>query len=219
LAILIQREVDTNKRVVAWIHTGFESDYQKMFKEIRSVMVTDLASIKDAGKQIESKVVTVKPIISERELKEKIEMAFAREGNPISPAKTINLKNGQRVYASEVRKDKKKDLFAVMVSKPVPCDVCHDVHFIYVFDATGKILQLIPLQLTKWGNKPWDEADIEQMRKRIVGRYIQSSFDFDPEIDAVSSATITSSIIFKSLEEELGTFGELKEKGFLSDND
>jgi hypothetical protein len=102
-----------------------------------------------------------------------------------------------------------------MVDKPNPCDVCHDVHFIYVFDATGKILQLIPLELTKYGNEPWDAADIEKIRQRIVGRYIQSSFDFDPEIDAVSSATITSSIIFRSLEEEQITLKELKEKGFL----
>ena len=112
-------------------------------------------------------------------------------------------------------KDKKKNVFAVMVSRPTPCDVCHDVHFIYVFDATGKILRLVPLQLTKYGNEPWDQADIEKIRKRIEGQYIQSSFDFDPEIDAVTSATITSSIIFRSLEEEQITLRELKEKGFL----
>ena len=53
------------------------------------------------------------------------------------------------------------------------------------------------------------------MWKRVVGRYIQLPFDFDPEIDAVTSATITSSIIFKSLEEEQAVFRELKEKGLL----
>lgn len=35
---------------------------------------------------------------------------------------------------------------AKVVSRPPPCDVCHDIHFIYVFDSTGKILQFVPLQ-------------------------------------------------------------------------
>ncbi len=56
---------------------------------------------------------------------------------------------------------------------------------------------------------------VENMRKRVVGRYIYLPFDFDPKIDAVTSATITSSIIFKSLEEEQSVFMELKEKGLL----
>jgi hypothetical protein len=216
LAMLIRRDPKTGKSIVAWTHSGFDSDYEGMFNEIKNLMNTDLAIIKEEGKTIQPKVVEVKPILSDRELQEKIEKVFAMEGSRISNLKTISLKSGRTIYMSMIQQDmKKKNIFAVMVSRPNPCDVCHDVHFIYVFEGSGKILQLIPLQPTKYGNEPWDNKDIEKMQKRVVGRYIQMPFDFDPKIDAVTSATITSSIIFKSLEEEQAVFRELKEKGLL----
>lgn len=217
LAMLIRRDPKTGKGIVAWTHSGFDSDYDGMFNEVKRFMTTDLDSIKEEGKTIQPKVVEVKPILSDRELQEKIENAFAKEGSRISNLKTIDLQSGRTIYTSMVQQDmKKKNIFALMVSRSNPCDVCHDVHFIYVFEASGKILQLIPLQPTKYGNEPWDNMDIEKMQKRVVGRYIQLPFDFDPKIDAVTSATITSSIIFKSLEEEKAVFKELKEKGLLS---
>jgi hypothetical protein len=95
------------------------------------------------------------------------------------------------------------------------CDVCHETHFIYTFEADGKILQFIPLRLSKYGNEDWDEADIAKMRLRIVGRYIYHPFAFKAKVDAVTSATITSASIFKGLSEGQRIFRELKAKGLL----
>ena len=217
LAVLIRRDSRTGKSIVARTHSGFDSDYNEMFNDIKTVINIDLAIIKEEGKRIQTRVVEVKPILSDRELQEEIELAFSKEGDRVSNIKTLNLRNGRTIYTSMVQRDmKKKYIFAVMVSRPTPCDICHDVHFIYIFEANGKILQLISVRLTKDENEPWDNMDIEKMRKRVVGRYLQLPFDFDPKIDAVTSATITSSIIFKSLEEEQAVFRELKEKGLLS---
>ena len=83
------------------------------------------------------------------------------------------------------------------------------------FEQTGKILQLIPIQLTKEDNEDWDETDLEKIREKIVGRHINMPFDFDPDVDAVTSATITSLMIFKSLDDGQNLFRELKEKGLL----
>ena len=77
---------------------------------------------------------------------------------------------------------------------------------------------MIPIQLSKYGNKKWSEADIEKMRGRIVGRYMSAPFKFNPEIDAVSRATITSSMIFKSLNEGIAVLNELKAKKYLRGN-
>jgi hypothetical protein len=93
--------------------------------------------------------------------------------------------------------------------------VCHDIHFIYVFDATGKILQFIPLQLPKYGNKDFDEADVAKIRKRFVGRHIYKQFKFDANVDAVTRATITSAVIFRSLNDGMSLFNELKKKGYI----
>ena len=95
------------------------------------------------------------------------------------------------------------------------CDVCHDVHFIYTFDASEKILQFIPIQLTKYGNQDWDEADIAKMRRKIVGRFIYHPFSFKAKADAVASATITSAAIFRGLNEGQEIFKELKKKGLI----
>jgi hypothetical protein len=101
------------------------------------------------------------------------------------------------------------------VSRPPPCDVCHDIHYIYVFDSSGTIVQFIPLQLTKYGNRHFSEADIAKTRDRIVGRPINEPFNFDAKVDAVTRATITSAVIFKALNEGQALFGELKEKGMI----
>jgi len=216
LDIYLRKNPETGAWIVAGTHLGFDSDYQKMFQEIQRLMNVDFAAILDEGKKIKAKSIKVKPILSETELQKKIKTAFEKEGSPISKLKKIELQNGQTVYSSVVRQDgQKKIVLAAMVMHPSPCDVCHEVHFIYVLEGTGKILQFIPVQLTKYGNKHWDDRDVEKMRKSLVGRYILMPFDFDPAIDAVTSATITSSVIFRSLEEEQGVLRELKEKGLL----
>ena len=91
--------------------------------------------------------------------------------------------------------------FAVVVNRESVCDICHAIQFIYVFDENGNIADFEPIHLTKYGNKKWSEKDIAEMRQRIVGRSILHpvNFDFDSEVDAVSSATITSAVIFQSL--------------------
>jgi len=102
-----------------------------------------------------------------------------------------------------------------VVSQKPTCDVCHDILFVYSFEASGKILDFIPLQLSKYGNAPWDEADITKMRNKIIGRYIFNPFSFDGRVDAVTSATISSAAIFKGLNEGQILFKELKEKGLI----
>ena len=98
-------------------------------------------------------------------------------------------------------KSKNARYFAVVVNRESVCDICHAIQFIYVFDEKGDVIDFEPIYLTKYGNKEWNDKEIEKMRKRIVGRSVLHpvNFDFDPEVDAVTSATITSTMIFKAL--------------------
>ncbi|NIQ93536.1 MAG: hypothetical protein GWO11_04795, partial [Desulfuromonadales bacterium] len=105
--------------------------------------------------------------------------------------------------------------FAEVVSRPSVCDVCHDLHFIYVFDRRGRVLRFIPLQLTKYGNRSWNSKEVEHMRSRVVGRYLSAPWRFDPEVDTVSSATITSAIIFDSLARGEELMEKLRQRGLL----
>ncbi len=216
LAIFVRRDPQRKASIVADTHLGFEPDYKGTFKQIQELMDMNLGTIVAEGKKTEAQVVVIKPIIDEKALQGKIKAAFEKEGEEVIELTKMNLQSGRNVYTGVVQKDEQsKRLFAVIVSRPPPCDVCHDVHFIYLFDVTGKIIQFIPLQLTKYGNEDWDDIDIEKMRKRVIGRYINMPFDYDPEIDAVTSATITSSVIFDSLDEGQSLFREIKEKDLL----
>jgi hypothetical protein len=128
----------------------------------------------------------------------------------------VTLRSSQEVYTALLeREGRERRLFAKTISRPPTCDLCHDIHFIYVFDSAGEVLRFEPIQLTKYGNKLWDDRDIAKMRGRVIGRYIFDSYAFDPEVDAVSSATITSSIIIDAVFREENLLQELREKGLI----
>jgi uncharacterized protein with FMN-binding domain len=60
----------------------------------------------------------------------------------------------------------------------------------------------------------WNATDTEKMRQRVIGRYLTAPRPFDPKVDAVSSATISSSIIFDSISRGEELLKELHEKGY-----
>lgn len=216
LALFVRQAPGGDASVVAGTHLGFDRDYEGTFKEIQKLMAVNLANTREEGKKTKAKVVYAEPILSEKALQAKVKKAFEKEGDKLGEIKKIALSSDLPIYTSTVQKDgHSKSLFAVMVSTPPPCDVCHDIHFIYLFEEKGEILQLIPIQLTKYDNEDWDETDLKEMREKVVGRRINMPFDFDPKVDAVTSATITSSMIFKSLDDGQTLFRELKKKGLL----
>ena len=90
----------------------------------------------------------------------------------------------------------KKILFARVVSRASVCDVCEDTQFVYFFDEKGKITNLVPIKLGKDGNEQWDENDLRKIKSRIVGRYITETLEFNARVDAISTATVTSALIF-----------------------
>lgn len=107
-------------------------------------------------------------------------------------------------------------VFARLESAPSLCDVCHDSHFLYLFDQEGVILDFVPLQLTKYGNVVWNEQDVDKILKRIRGKNLFSEFSFDPAVDAVTTATMTSSLIYECFDRAKTVFAEFKEYRFRS---
>jgi hypothetical protein len=93
--------------------------------------------------------------------------------------------------------------------------VCHDVQFIYVFDKSGGVIDFDPIQLTKYGNEHFSEADVAKIRGRILGKHIFEPFVFDAKVDSVTRATITSAVIFKGLNKGASLYEELKKRGLL----
>jgi hypothetical protein len=211
-AIYVRPALGGRSGIVAGTHEGFIEDYEAQFKEMKALMQKDFGSIQQAGGAIAEQVTTVAPVMSADESKEKIRAAFNFTGH----VDEIELEGYGKVYAFEIQEQGRKSrFFAKSVSEPPPCDQCHDVHFIYVFDGSGKMQGLIPVSLPKYGNKKWNETDVEEMWQKLAGRNIKEPMAFDEKVDALSGATITSVVIFKNIHDNGGLLDALKATGWI----
>jgi len=100
-------------------------------------------------------------------------------------------------------------LYAQVVSRAPTCDVCHGVHFILVFDSYGMLRYFEPLHLTKYGNVKWSTYDADSMRRRIIGLDVRYPLNYDPAVDSVTMATMTSSLILNSVQRLQDVFSEI----------
>jgi peroxiredoxin len=214
--IYVRRDRSDRAGLVVETHLGPNRDYKRVFKKLGQLMALDLAVVKKEFRKEEPGSVIVKPVLSDTELLEKVEEIFTILNGKIMSFQRLVLDSSKYVYtANDEQKGQTQQLFAEVISRPSVCGDCHDIHFIYIFDISERVLRFVPLQLTKYGNKHWDQDDITKMQERLLDRSIAEPFLFQPEVDAVSSATITSAVIFDSLSQGKKLLAELKEKGLI----
>jgi peroxiredoxin len=112
-------------------------------------------------------------------------------------AELLTLAEGQQLYRA-TRGGRPLDIFARLASREPVCEVCHAVHFLFAFDDTGRLLGFEPIHVTKYGNEEWDHEDSQFFERRLEGRSMKG-LSFDPEMDAVSRATMSSALIFDEI--------------------
>lgn len=216
-SIFVRRESKDKPVLVEGTHLGYDENYPKLFEQLKGLINKNLADIAKIGEKPPVITLKPKPPFSEEEIQTRIKTVFTRAGGQLTGFEKIQLSQGREIYTGIVVREGqgKKRFFAQIISELPTCDVCHDVHFIYTFEESGKILDFIPLQLSKYGNIPWSDADVVKISQKILGRYIYNPFSFNGRVDAVTSATITSAAIFKGLNEGQIIFKELKERGLI----
>ncbi len=216
-SIYVRQDPSVGKGLVAGTHLGTNYEYEQLFSELATLMTRDVAAIREKGQKVEAETVYVEPILTGVELQMKMrEDAFISLGGKLTGFERISLKSARQVYLGLTEEGGRiKRLFAELISRPSACDLCHDLHFIYVFDLDGRVLGFVPLQVTKYENEQLDEEDLAKIRSRIIGKHLYAPFIFDPKVDAVSSATITSALIFDSFSKGRALMEELKEKGLI----
>ncbi len=136
--------------------------------------------------------------VSHEELMDKVTAVLSAGGGEVTLVKTVSLGDLGRVYVATVDNGKKR-IFARVVARRVPCMDCHDVFFVYSFDEKPTFLDFAPLHVTKRYNKPWDTDDIAKIQTRLSGESLSESVSFNPMVDAVSYATISSKLVFHSI--------------------
>ncbi|MDH7500104.1 MAG: redoxin family protein [candidate division NC10 bacterium] len=156
--------------------------------------------------------------MSEEELRKRIFQAMVEINPKLTSVSQVKLESGEVIYVGNPPLDERKGyLFAKVVGKITLCDVCHDTHYFYVLDQEGIVRTFVPLSITKYGNEDWDAEDVKQIRSRVVGKSIFSTFPFDPKVDAVAMATMSSSLVYEGLNEGAHIFGDLKKFEFRAD--
>jgi peroxiredoxin len=215
--IYVRQDPSGNAGVVTGTHLGTNRFYKELFVDLRNLMTKDLASIRKESQNIAADTIIVKPLLTDKDLHEKVKHIFTTFNGEIKNFQQITLtKSSRKVFTCLVERNGRSErIFAEVISRPPACSDCHDIHFIYAFDASGKIIKFVPIQLTKKGNKIWNDDDVAKMRKRLLGKSISQRLLFNPDVDAISSATITSAIIFDSLSQGASLLKELEKMGLI----
>ncbi|BCR06210.1 hypothetical protein DESUT3_32790 [Desulfuromonas versatilis] len=216
-SIYVRQDRPGSEGVVAGTHLGTNFDHEQLLAELQRLAGADLEELRRQGEAAVKVRSAVTSMFSEQELDLRVRNAFINTGGRILNVMPLDLRSGRRVYTALMQQgEERRRLFAEVTSRSAVCDICHDVHFIYVFEPTGKVVGFEPLHLTKYKNHVWTAAEVEIMRRRVVGTYLSAPPPFDPKIDAVTSATMTSAIIFDSLAQGEALLAELREKGLIA---
>ena len=213
-SIWVRRDAQRNSIVVS-THLGLIESVKSTLDETRAVLQYNLALLKPKkGAIYEGDA--LKPPIPEEELVLKAKAGMESSGGKVLQIERISLKDGDWIYAGKVEfGTHQKNLFSKLASRRAVCDICHDTFFIYTFDPEGKLIDIVPLQLTKIDNLNWSEEDIKKLKSRTIGKSILKPFAFDPSVDSVSGATITTALVFDSLDKAKVIFEKLKKEGYV----
>ncbi len=128
-------------------------------------------------------------------------------GTPVT-VEARNLPDGARVFVARGADGAATGLYARIGSRDPVCDVCHAIHFLFAFDAQGRVRGFEPIHVTKYGNELWDARDIARMDRALAGKPM-AELRFDPEVDSVTSATMSSALIFDEVRRAAALLAEL----------
>lgn len=212
--IWVRKDAQGNGVVVS-THLGLTGSEENVLAETRAVLQYNLALLKPKrGAIYEGDA--LKPPLPEEELLKSARKGMEASGGKVLQIEKITLKDGDEVYAGKVDfGTRQENLFSKLASRRAVCDACHDTFFIYTFDSTGKVVDIVPVQLTKIDNLNWTEEDVNKLKSRTVGKSILKPFSFDTRVDSISGATITAVLIFDSLDKAKEVFEKLKKEGYV----
>jgi len=209
--IIVKKE--NGEFVVIDTHLGLIERHREYLEKIRQIASGSALVAQNQG--YKSAYQTLNAEVTENKIKDLISKRLQTRSIKTEAINLLKFKGIQRVFLVKVRKKSGLDAwFAVLGSEGRVCDMCHDIHFIYLFDRQGTIQDFIPIYVTKFGNKLFEENDIEKTRKTLVGKNITQPIQYNPNADAVTSASMTSALIFKNIKKGKKIFSTLKKEGY-----
>jgi hypothetical protein len=181
----------------------------------RIVYRADALTRTRAEELLQGKVPQLKPNLTEKELKERVQHSMKEANSTIERVALQELENGETVYLGFTKEHPNEaPLIGRVVSKYSICDVCHDIHFYFIFGQNGHLVSFNPIHITKYGNVMWDESDVEKIQSRTAGKDLFKDIPFDPFVDAVTQATMSSYLIYEGFNETKTVLNGFQGNGF-----
>ncbi len=196
-------------------HFGVLDSVDDFVDEIRKVVSGDVKQLLSNARKAELPPWLEKelvPPISDTRIEALVLESMNRAGYGSVGLYTVDLKDGGKVFIGDSKRGK---VFSRVISRLPVCDVCHPIHFILTVSSSGQVVDFDAIYVTKYWNKEWSDEDVERMRRKLLGLSVLEKRDFDPEVDAVSTATMSSALIFDSLIRTDPIFKILKKEGHL----
>ena len=215
---LILRRTDS-ALLVARMKIGLTLNPEVILKDLNESLRTDwnalLQQQKDPSLQ-EAKAKKLQLRYNEDELLKKARESMSGPKWRVLGVAKVKLPGEEEIYVGEIQTGNLKSyLFAKLASRAPTCDICHATHFFYTFNEKGMIINFFPLQVTKFDNLPWEAQEVGKMKQRLIGRSILQPSDFDPQVDSVSTATMTSALIVDSVNKAKALYQGLKSEGYI----
>ncbi len=209
--IIVKKE--NGEFIVKDTHLGIIENRPAYMDKIRQILSG--GAVEASKQSYESAYQQLNPGITVEGIKGKITQRLQKTGIKVTDITPIKLTNAPQCFMVKIEKDGKMDAwFAAIGAQGKVCDICHNIYFIYLFDRQGVIRDFIPIDVTKFGNKPFEEKEVEKMRQSLVGKSLTQPIQYNPDTDAVSSASMTSALIFKSVNEGRKLYETLKKEGY-----
>jgi len=180
-------------------HLGVLDSVEEFVDEIKKISKGNTEQLLAGAQQVKLPSWVEKelaPPITEAEVESLVLKSMERAGYGSVGLYTVDLPDGDKIFIGESNRGK---VFTRVISRLPVCDVCHPLHFILTLNTRGQVVDFDAIFITKYWNKEWNEEEVDQMRRRLLGLSAFEERDFDPEVDAVSTATMSSSLIFDSL--------------------
>lgn len=192
--MLLRRDADGS--LTARAQVGHIPQVEVILAAIEAALLQPPAVDAPPREPVKSGWDTLKPPLTEAELAARLIAAAAEAGLPGAVAVPIKIAADETFYRLTAVG---KSLWALVAGRAKVCNVCHDIFFIVVFDDGGRIVNLAPISITKYKNVEFDAQDIAFLKGRVVGRLLSREIVFDPTVDAVSTATMSSALVFDTL--------------------
>lgn len=141
------------------------------------------------------------------ELPDNLLMDYVRKAAPgVKKFEKINIGDNQIVYAGTAENGDR--IFVRQVFKDVFCDVCTNVHFVYSFDQSGKIKNIVLVEPIDFYGVPVAADDYLHQIIQKTGRKLPLKLKQD--VDALTGATQSCKLILEGLNETPQTLSALK---------